>query len=87
MHDNHCIRCHDIWMYQSERRISKDWKSLRAAVSHWQRELKLKWKEADIDDVTAYLNQLFFHFPVSILVCEGDTSCNANANPSSSRVD
>ena len=87
LHDSQCIRCHDTKMYQRERRVTQEWKSLRATVNHWQSELKLKWKEADIDDVAAYLNQQFYHFPVPALVCEGGHSCSGSANQFSSRAD
>jgi hypothetical protein len=87
LHDNQCIRCHDINMYQRERRVTQDWKNLRGVVNHWQSQLKLKWTETDIDDVAAYLNQQFYHFPVPALVCEGGDSCNASANRSSLHAD
>ncbi len=87
LHDSQCIRCHDTKMYQREWRVVQDWKNLRGTVNHWQSQIKLKWAEADIDDVAAYLNQQFYFFPVPALVCEGGDSCNASASPSSLRVD
>jgi hypothetical protein len=77
LHDSQCIRCHDTKMYQRERRVTQDWKNLRGTVNQWQSQLKLKWTEADIDDVAAYLNQQFYQFPVPALVCNEDDACNA----------
>lgn len=61
---NHCLACHDTSMYLREQRKVKSVQGLRDWIAYWQRELKLEWTQQEIEDVTFYLNDAYYHFSI-----------------------
>lgn len=62
LHDENCVRCHDVSMYTREDRKTKSYSLLRERVVQCEIMTELIWFEEEIDDVTAYLNESFYHF-------------------------
>lgn len=62
LYQNHCIACHTTQVHWRDRRLAKDWPSLRAQVRRWQRNTGLAWNEEDIEAVSQYLNQRYYRF-------------------------
>jgi hypothetical protein len=50
-------------MHRRNQRLARDWDTLKAQVRLWQGVASLGWSEADIDDVTRYLNDTIYQFP------------------------
>jgi mono/diheme cytochrome c family protein len=63
LYGNHCGECHSEKKHWRSQRAATDWASLSALVRRWQGELQLGWSDADIDEVTRYLNERFYRYP------------------------
>ena len=61
----HCITCHTAQMHWREKKLATDWPSLKLQVRRWESTAQLGWSEADILDVTRYLNESVYHFSPS----------------------
>lgn len=62
LHNENCVRCHDDSMYTREDRKTKSYSLLRERIVQCEIMTELIWFEEEIDDVTAYLNESFYHF-------------------------
>jgi len=62
LYATHCIACHTTQMHWRDQRIATDWSRLKAEVRRWQRTAALNWNEADIVEVTRYLNDSIYRF-------------------------
>jgi hypothetical protein len=63
LYSTHCIACHSTQLHWREKKSVKNWLSLKAEVTKWQRESMLGWNEEDVADVANYLNIQYYHFP------------------------
>jgi len=57
-----CDACHTSSMHWREKKLAKDWKSLKQQVVRWQTIAKTSWTKQDIEDVTLYLNKRYYHY-------------------------
>ncbi len=64
LHDENCLRCHTTELYSGEKSKIKSIEQLKNRVSQCELNLELAWFGEEVDDVTAYLNQFFYKFPV-----------------------
>lgn len=62
LYDTHCGACHTAKMHWREKKAAVDWPSLKGLVRRWQDEEKLGWSDADIDEVSRYLNARYYRF-------------------------
>ena len=62
LYDNHCLQCHARQIHWREKILVTDLKSLIAEVDRLQRISGLEWNNSDIDDVSRYLNDQFYHY-------------------------
>ena len=62
LHDEHCLRCHTESQYTRTDSIINDYQQLRERISQCELTAELTWFDEEIDDVTAYLNDAFYHF-------------------------
>ena len=62
LHEENCTRCHDSTRYTRADRKIQNYEKLRARVSQCELMLELAWFDEEVDDVTAYLNNQFYHF-------------------------
>ncbi len=62
LYDNHCQFCHSRQVHGRPDPWPKTRADLRRIVDQWQRNDRLRWSEADIDDVTAYLDATQYRF-------------------------
>lgn len=62
LYSTHCIACHTTQMHWRDNKQATDWNSLETQVRRWQAANTLQWSEADIRDVTRYLNETFYRF-------------------------
>jgi len=49
-------------MHWRDKKVAVDWTSLRFQVRRWQGNAGLSWSEADIQDVTHYLNESIYRY-------------------------
>ena len=72
-------------MHWRNQRLARDWVTLKAQVRLWQGVASLGWSEADIDDVTRYLNDTIYQFPRQVSKLGRDTNFPAAPLPGSPR--
>jgi hypothetical protein len=65
LYDTHCIGCHSTQIHWRDQRLASDWASLREQVRQWQARARLAWPEADIIEVTRYLNDTIYRLPTA----------------------
>ncbi|MBC7436624.1 MAG: cytochrome C [Bdellovibrionales bacterium] len=63
LYSTHCISCHSTQMHWRNDRLAYDWASLKVQVRRWQGNAGLQWGDADITDVSHYLNDTIYSFP------------------------
>lgn len=62
LYENHCQFCHSRQVHGRADRWPNTREELRGVVDLWQRNDRLRWSDAEIDDVTAYLNATQYRF-------------------------
>ncbi len=63
LYSTHCLACHTTQMHWRNERQAFDWESLKFQVRRWQGNAGLAWNDADIAEVSRYLNETIYHFP------------------------
>ena len=71
LYRTHCSACHTAQVHWREKSLVHSWNDLRYQVSRWQRIAGQNWSREEIDDVAAYLNQLFYQAPCPAPGCGG----------------
>ena len=62
----HCASCHDSEIHWREKKLVTDWHTLKEQVNRWEINMNLDWNNDDTADVAAYLNAIYYHFPVML---------------------
>ncbi len=63
LYSTHCVACHTTQMHWRNVKQAFDWDSLKFQVRRWQGNAGLAWNEADITEVSRYLNETIYHYP------------------------
>lgn len=63
LYSTHCVACHTTQMHWRNDRQAFDWDSLKFQVRRWQGNAGLAWNDADIAEVSRYLNDSIYHYP------------------------
>ena len=63
LYTTHCVACHTTQMHWRNDRLAVNWESLKAQVRRWQGNADLAWSEADITEVSRYLNDTIYRYP------------------------
>lgn len=63
LYNTHCHTCHNEQLHWRDKKLAHDWSSLKAQVASWQGVAKLAWSNAEIVDVSRYLNETIYRFP------------------------
>jgi mono/diheme cytochrome c family protein len=63
LYTTHCIYCHTTQMHWRNDKLAFDWDSLKVQVRRWQGNALLQWSEADITEVSRYLNDTIYRYP------------------------
>lgn len=61
LYENHCQACHTTMLHQREGGKVKTLQDLRRRVAAWGDHAGEAWGGPEIDDVTAYLDNAFYH--------------------------
>ena len=62
LHNENCLHCHDESKYTGKNRMVKNFQQLHERIKQCELMTELTWFDEEIDDVTAYLNNQFYHF-------------------------
>ena len=63
LYSTHCVTCHTTQIHWRNNRQAFDWESLKFQVRRWQGNAGLPWNEAEITEVSRYLNETIYHYP------------------------
>ena len=63
LYSTHCVSCHTAQIHWRDKRLAKDWTTLKAQVRRWGSNIGLNWTDDEIVDVARRLNALYYHFP------------------------
>ena len=63
LYQTHCVACHDKQVHWRARKIVADWPGLAGEVRRWEANLGLGWSDDTVQEVTRYLNRMFYRFP------------------------
>ena len=63
LYSTHCVACHTTQMHWRNDKKTVDWDSLKFQVRRWQGNAGLVWNDADITEVSRYLNETIYHYP------------------------
>lgn len=63
LYSTHCVTCHTTQMHWRDDKKAYDWDSLKFQVRRWQGNAGLVWTDADIAEVSRYLNESIYHYP------------------------
>ncbi len=63
LYGTHCVTCHTTQIHWRNDRQAFDWDSLKFQVRRWQGNAGLTWNDADITEVSRYLNETIYHYP------------------------
>ncbi len=62
LYENHCSQCHSEQIHWRKKTLVTDWKTLISEVNRWQNASGLEWSNSDINEVSRYLHDQFYHF-------------------------
>lgn len=62
LHDLQCQACHSAEIYERTGSPLGSLDELREAVVLWLTETQAEWTAEDVEDVTWYLNEVFYNF-------------------------
>jgi len=69
LYDIRCDGCHAESVHGREKRAAADFDAIRSWVRRWSQNLGLRWTDAEIDDVSAWLNARYYRFPCPPAAC------------------
>jgi mono/diheme cytochrome c family protein len=70
LYETRCSACHGNSVHKRDARKAKSFDGLRAQVLRWTAEAGGSWSAEEIDDLTLYLNQRYYHFPCPPGACK-----------------
>lgn len=63
LYETYCIACHTTQAHWRDKHIVASWAELLYQVTRMQKNAGQDWSSAEINDVAAYLNELFYKMP------------------------
>lgn len=63
--DANCETCHDTAYFQRKERAATSYAKLKGWVEGCNTTLDVGWFPDEVEDVAAYMNRAFYHFPTS----------------------
>ncbi|MCX7893816.1 MAG: cytochrome c [Burkholderiales bacterium] len=72
LYETRCIACHSTSVHNRSARKATDFEGVRAQVVRWSREAGSPWTAEEIDDVSVYLNELYYRFPCPRTICRSE---------------
>lgn len=64
LYETRCGSCHETSVHGRTKRIATTCESVRAQVMRWNDNQRAGWSADEIDDVTLWLNERYYKFPV-----------------------
>jgi hypothetical protein len=71
LYETYCIACHTTQAHWRDKHIVGSWADLLYQVTRMQKNAGQDWSSAEISDVAAYLNEIFYKMPCPSPDCGG----------------
>ena len=72
LYETRCSACHAMSVHNRDARKATSFDGVRAQVLRWSAEAGGSWTADEIDDLTLYLNQRYYHFPCPPSLCKAN---------------
>ena len=69
LYNARCVGCHDRSVHQREARKALTIEGIKAQVRRWDAFLNGAWRDGEVNDVTTYLNELYYGYPCTPEIC------------------
>ena len=69
LYETRCRDCHGQSVHERNPRAARTVAEIREFVVRWDRELGALWRDDELDAVTRYLNERYYHFPCPTSLC------------------
>jgi mono/diheme cytochrome c family protein len=63
LYETACQECHTTQAHWRDKRLVRDWPDLHHQVTRWAAISGQKWRQEEVQDVAAYLNERFYKLP------------------------
>ena len=73
LYSQRCHECHAESVHSRTKRSARDFGAIRDWVRHWNSVLKLGWEAEEIEDVSTYLNAMYYGFTPPAATTSRDT--------------
>lgn len=80
LYETRCTVCHNTSVHQSTSRKATSFAGVRAQVARWSGQLGTSWDPGDVDDITVYLNDLYYKLPCPPASCPAKTGALSPAS-------
>ena len=72
LYNARCVGCHNEGVHNRAARKALTIGGIKAQVRRWNAFLQGAWSEREVNDVTSYLNDLYYGYPCTPEVCPDD---------------
>jgi len=69
LYNARCVGCHDRGVHNREARKALTIEGIKAQVRRWDAFMQGAWRNGEVNDVTTYLNELYYGYPCTPEVC------------------
>ena len=69
LYEQSCGTCHGKSVHDRNPRSARSIDGIRGFVQHWSTAIGARWSAEEIDAVTLYLNQRYYHYPCAHADC------------------
>jgi len=69
LYNARCVGCHDKSVHNRDARKALTVEGIKAQVRRWDAFLQGAWRNEEVNDVTTYLNALYYRYPCTPEVC------------------
>ena len=64
-----CVGCHEVSVHNRAARVAITIEALRAQGRRWDGVMGGAWQDSEVNDVTTYLNELYYGYPCTPEIC------------------
>jgi mono/diheme cytochrome c family protein len=87
LYEARCVGCHDKSVHNRTARKAMNVEAIRAQVVRWDAAMGGAWREPEVDDVTTYLNELYYKYACTPATCPERKTDRRDASPPLARTD
>ena len=69
LYNARCVGCHDRGVHNREARKALTIEGIKAQVRRWDAFMQGAWRADEVNDVTTYLNELYYRYPCTPDIC------------------